>query len=389
MIAGASRLTKVLHIAPALFARDGIIGGGERYALELARHMANFTPTKLVAFGDTERTERIGELEVRIIGQPWYVRGQRGNPISISLVSEILKGDVVHCHQQHILASSMAALICRLSGRRVFVSDLGGGGWDISAYVSTDGWYDGHLHISEYSQRCFGHEANPDAHVILGGVDVEQFSPDPSVKREPMVLFVGRILPHKGINDLVNALPEGITLEIIGQPVDPRYLNDLHGLAVGKPVIFRHDCDDRDLIHAYRRATCVVLPSVYRTMYGEETRVPELLGQALLEGLACGTPAICTDVASMPEIVEDGVHGVVVPPNDPAVLSQAIRWLVDHPAEAAVMGREARTRVLEKFTWPIVVRTCLDAYESALRRTSRHSAASRDSNAVNGRRGAI
>ena len=48
--------------------------------------------------------------------------------------------------------------------------------------------------------------------------------------------------------------------------------------------------------------------------------MPELLGQTLIEGMACGTPAICTDVASMPEVVEDGVTGFVVPPNDPAYL---------------------------------------------------------------------
>jgi glycosyltransferase involved in cell wall biosynthesis len=356
--------TMIVHIVPALFGPGGVIGGAERYALELARYMAVRTPTKLVSFGNAERTERIGDLAVGVIGDPWYVRGQRSNPLSMALFSELREADVVHCHQQRVLASSMAAVVCRLLGRRVFVSDLGGGGWDISAYVSTDRWYHGHLHISEYSRRCFGHETRRDAHVILGGVDVEKFSPDDAVQRDRTVLFVGRILPHKGINDLINALPEGIGLEIVGQPDDPRYLSDLHRLAAGKPVMFRHDCDDRALIEAYRRAMCVVLPSVYRTMYGDETRVPELLGQTLLEGMGCETPAICTDVASMPEIVEDRVSGFIVSPNDPAGLGQAIRRLVDHPAEAVKMGRAARARVLEKFTWDQVVSRCLSIYRS-------------------------
>ena len=72
---------------------------------------------------------------------------------------------------------------------------------------------------------------------------------------------------------------------------------------------------------------CVVLPSVYRTDEGYETLVPELLGQTLLEGMACGTPAICTDVASMPEVVDHGVTGFVVPPNDPAGLGERLSWL--------------------------------------------------------------
>ena len=53
----------------------------------------------------------------------------------------------------------------------MFVTDLGGGGFDVSAYVSTDRWFHGHLHISEYSRKVAGHERNPRARVILGGVD--------------------------------------------------------------------------------------------------------------------------------------------------------------------------------------------------------------------------
>ena len=113
------------------------------------------------------------------------------------------------------------------------------------------------------------------------------------------------------------------------------------------------------LARAYRRCfLCLVLPSVYKTMYGDESKVPELLGQTLLEAMACATPVICTDVASMPEIVEDGVTGFVVPPNNPAALGEKMRWLVDHPEPAQAMGQAARRRVLEKFTWPMVVQRC-------------------------------
>ena len=55
-------------------------------------------------------------------------------------------------------------------------------------------------------------------------------------------------------------------------------------MAAGKLVTFRHDVDDRELVDAYRRALCLVLPSVYRTSDGSETKVPELLGQTLAIG---------------------------------------------------------------------------------------------------------
>ena len=107
---------------------------------------------------------------------------------------------------------------------------------------------------------------------------------------------------------------------------------------------------------------CVVLPSVYRTIYGDETRIPELLGQTLLEGMACGAAAICTDVASMPEVVENGVSGFVVAPNDPAALREKLVWLRDHAQQAEAMGRAARDRVLREFTWPAVVERCMRIY---------------------------
>jgi glycosyltransferase involved in cell wall biosynthesis len=323
--------------------------------------MAEFVPTRLVTFGPREREYHEGELVVRVLaGRP--VRGQEHNPFSARLLAELGRADVVHCHQQHVVASSAAALFCRLTGRRVFVSDLGGGGWDISAYVSTDRWYHGHLHISEYSRTVYGHAGKPWARVILGGVDTAKFRPDPATPRGDAVVYVGRLLPHKGVNYLIQAVPPDMPLELIGRPYHPRYLEELRRLADGKRVAFRTDCDDNALVGAYRRALCVVLPSVYRGLYGDETRVPELLGQTLLEGMACGIPAVCTDVASMPEVVQDGVTGFVVPPNDPAALREKLCWLRDQPAEARAMGVAGRRRVLEKFTWEAVVRRCLDCY---------------------------
>jgi glycosyltransferase involved in cell wall biosynthesis len=357
---------RVIHTIPALFSSDGgVVGGAERYAFELARYMSSQTSTTLVTFGDRDRWEKAGDLQIRVIGRPWHVRGQRSNPLAVRpLLSLLRTADVVHCHQQHVVASSLAAAFCRITRRRVFVSDLGGGGWDISAYISTDNWYDGHLHISEFSRNVLHQRAWQKAHVIFGGVDTQKFSPDESVAKSGAVLYVGRLLPHKGLNYLIEALPEGMTLEIVGQPYDERFLRDLKALSAGKEIVFRHDFDDRDLVDAYRRASCVVLPSVYKTLYGDSTEVPELLGQTLLEGMACGLPAICSDVASMPEVVENNRSGFVVPPNDSQALRDKLVWIRDHPDEAKQMGELGRTRVLALFTWPQVVQRCLDIYKA-------------------------
>ena len=202
-----SRVLRVLHMVPAMFGADGVFGGGERYAYELARGMSNEVETVLLSFGARERRERIGNLEVRVIGNPWHVRGNRNNPLALSMLPHLCGADVVHCYQLHALATSVAALACRVLRRRVFVTDLGGGGWDISAYLSTDHWFHGHLHLSEYSRKCFGHEGKAFAHVILGGVDTEKFSPGDAGAGDRPVVYAGRILPHKGLDNLIEAMP--------------------------------------------------------------------------------------------------------------------------------------------------------------------------------------
>ena len=356
----------VCHVVPALFGPAGVVGGAERYAFELARHMANRVSTTLVTFGAEHREDEIGRLRVVTLGRAWHVRGQRTNPFSAGVFAALRQADVVHCHQHHVLVSSVVAAWCRLTGRRVFVTDLGGGGWDVSAYVSTDAWFHGHLHISEYSRSVYAHARYPRAHVVGGGVDIQKFAPDQSVKRDGGALFVGRLLPHKGISDLIRGLPDGMPLTIVGPAPHPETKDRLTSLARGKAVTFLHDLDDDSLLREYRRAACIVLPSVYRTDDGQETRVPELLGQTLLEGMACGAPAICTNVASMPEIVEHETTGFVVPPNDPHALGERLAWIRSHPKEASAMGVAARQRVVDVFTWDRVVTRCLDLYSGEL-----------------------
>ncbi len=64
----------------------------------------------------------------------------------------------------------------------------------------------------------------------------------------------------------------------------------------------------------------------------------------------------------MPEVVEDGVTGFVVPANDPPSLRRKLEFLRDHPDKAESLGNEGRRRVLENFTWPEVVKRCLAIY---------------------------
>ena len=110
-----------------------------------------------------------------------------------------------------------------------------------------------------------------------------------------------------------------------------------------------HQVEDGQLLEIYQDACCVVLPSVYQTRFDKTTKVPELLGQTLLEGMACAIPAICTDVASMPEVVQENKTGFVVPPNDPKSLSNRLEWLKANPDASEQMGKAGLRRSIRMF----------------------------------------
>jgi alpha-maltose-1-phosphate synthase len=356
---------RVAHLVAALFDENiGIIGGGERYALELARHMAESTPTRLVTFGPSTETRTLGNLEINVVRRAWRVGGRETNSIGPGLLPQLKHADVIHCYNKNLVATRCAAAFGALFGKRVFITDLGGSSGGTINRLGRENWIHGRLHISRFSENLAGDTGSPASKVILGGVDASRFFPSLASPHTDRVLFVGRLLPHKGIDTLIAALPADMTLEIIGRPYDDEYYSELRTLASGKQVAFLTDVDDTNLLAAYQRSTCVVLPSVYRTMYGRTTRFPELLGQTLLEGMACAKPVICSAAGSMPEIVDDGVNGFVVAPGDVESLNQKLQWIRDHPEAARSMGMKGRERALTEFSWESVVDRCLSAYAS-------------------------
>src|SRR4051812_19697392 len=133
-----NRPPRVLHVVPRLLDDKGrLAGGGERYPFELARHMAKRVPTRLLSFGDHAFAGHMDGIAVRIVGGDWQARGRGNNPMSLAVAREVKHADVVHCHQQHVMVSKFAALLCKMSGRTAVVSDHGGGAWDWTERLPT------------------------------------------------------------------------------------------------------------------------------------------------------------------------------------------------------------------------------------------------------------
>jgi glycosyltransferase involved in cell wall biosynthesis len=356
---------RVIHVAPTPFGAGGIFGGGERYPLELARALAGRVDCTLVTFSPRAATLREhGGLRL-ITLRPQVRLGHPAHPIAVGLPAALDGVDVVHTHHLRSAPSRVAAFVARARGIPAVTTDHGlqGGTWGGLLLRQ----FQRFLTVSEYSARELG--APPSrTRVIYGGVDCARFHPDPERPRGG-VLFVGRLTPHKGADRLIEALPEGATLTLAGTAGHDPHLPErdypelLRRLARGRSVRFLGAVPENELPGLYRGAAVFVLPSVERTVYGRHIACVELLGLAVLEAMASGTPVVCSRVGGVPEIVEDGVTGFLVEQGDVAALHERLRQLLRDRALAARIGRNARERVLERFTWDACAERCLAAYE--------------------------
>jgi glycosyltransferase involved in cell wall biosynthesis len=228
------------------------------------------------------------------------------------------------------------------------------------------------LAVSRYSAEILGTPPRKTT-VIYGGADPVRFRPDPEDRRDGVV-FVGRFTPHKGLDRLLRALPEGVRLTCVGtfghdpRPPESGYPELLRHLAAGRDVTFAEHVSDAELPALLRRARVLVLPSVDETCYGRRVPVSELLGLAMLEAMASATPVICSRLGGLPEVVDDGETGYLVPPGDVAFLHQRLTALLADPVKAEHLGGNARQAVLERFTWTACAQRCLAAYEELLDR---------------------
>ena len=353
---------RVLHLTPRLFGDEGVVGGGERYPLELARAMSTHVPTRLVGFAARSRRDDDGALQIYAEKRLVEVAGRAHDPVNVGFLRHILWADVIHFHQFRSTACALGTLLGRPLRRRLYVTDHGGGGSNLLRRLRLGGWLHAHLSQSEFTLGTMPYVGRRHA-IIYAGVDADLYRPVAD-KVPGRVGYLGRLLPHKGVEHLIDSLPDTAHLLILGRAHDSEYAEFLQERASGRPVEFVSDASDDRVVDLLSSAQVLVLPSVYEDFRGRRQELPELVGLVLLEAMACGTPVICTRAGGMPEIVREGETGFVVEPSSSSAIAAALSTLLDDPARAASMGATARQDVLARFTWDAIARRCLDEYES-------------------------
>ena len=317
----------------------------------------------LVTFGPRFR-QRDQEGLRHVILPAWAPSTE--NPIPVTSFFWRERFDLVHAFQLRSASTSLLALWCRARRTPLVVTDVGGGGRALMFRLKLYRLIPRFLCISDFSRQLLPAEVRSRATVVLGGIDLERYGYRPGPRRR-QALLVARIMPHKGIDNLIGAAGTDIEVVVAGQAADARYMRDLQAMATGTKVRFLIGPDDDVLLQHYRESAVTVSASVYRDMYGRAWSQSELLGLTLLESMAVGTPVICTRVGGMPEYVVDGVSGFIVPPNDPAAIRDRLLRLLDDAALTRQMG-DAGRRHVEAFSWGAVADAVFATYRSSIDR---------------------
>ena len=275
--------------------------------------------------------------------------------------------DVIHCFVFPTPLTDLLLLAARVRRQTVVLTDVGGGGACWSTYL-------GRIHprlnlnrlahglalLSEHSARAFTTWAQPKT-VLHGGVNLQQF-PVAATPPQGYALFVGRLLPHKGVLQIIQAIDGQTPLRIVGRPYDATYLAQLRDAASGKEVQFILEADDAELRRQYAGASVVLQPSLPSENAPSDTS--ELLGLVTLEAMACGKPVIVTRAGSLPELLVDGVTGYLIAPHDPVSLRTFITRLISDANLSQAMGAAARRHVEAHFTWDQAARRGLAFYRT-------------------------
>ncbi len=355
---------RVLVIPASYFARNRTVGGGERYALEYARAMAELTPTTLGLFDTTAKTETIDRLDIRTF-RVRHLTERRGFPVTGETWRAFGEYDILHVMVFPTPLADLLLLLARFRHQKVVLTDVGGGGSCWSTYLqkiyrgaNLNRLAHGLALISKHSASFFPDWPQPQT-VLYGGADLQHFQPT-SLPPQGYALYVGRLLPHKGVLPVIQAIGPQTPLHVVGRPYDQGYVQQLQAAAQGKQVTFVFDADEAELRRQYAGANVVLQVSLPSNDPGGDKS--ELLGLVAIEAMACGKPVIVTKTASLPELVVDGKTGFIVPPNDLAALREPIEKLVNDPALSQRLGADARRHVEENFTWNRVAQRGLNFY---------------------------
>ncbi|MGQ9513764.1 MAG: glycosyltransferase family 4 protein [Thermoproteota archaeon] len=205
--------------------------------------------------------------------------------------------------------------------------------------------------------------------MIPNGIDTEIFKPNPSddlFRRrfaglsEKIILYVGRLVPEKGVNVLIGSVPKilsanpNVKFVIVGEGYDREHLSSLAKyLGVDQRIYFTGYISDEEIKKLLSLAYLQIVPSLY-----------EPFGIVCLEAAASGVPVVASDIGGLSELVEDGVTGLKVPPDNSDAIAYAVNRILSDEVLRESMSKKARERAVERFSIKAMAERTMEMYSS-------------------------
>jgi glycosyltransferase involved in cell wall biosynthesis len=299
---------KIIHVTPRFYGNECSIAGGPKYLLYICRALQKGAEslgwnieTSVLSFGKEANVFESGPH--RILHK--IIKGDPKHPLTISaddIINSLQDADVVHVHQFLSHACLYVAAHARLLGKCIIGTDHQGEEHHLSYNPEVSGIFDFFHSISDFALNTYKRLKGP-VKLIKGPLDTETYKPDLQKQRNPRsVLAVGRLLPHKGYEKIIEALPMEMELTIAGALVDVAYREFLFSRIQQKKVKIIEGLSDSEIINLMHTAGIFVHAATYIDFRGKIHTKPEMLGLAPLEALSTGLTTIVSDAGALPEL---------------------------------------------------------------------------------------
>ncbi|MFI2433217.1 glycogen synthase [Streptomyces sp. NPDC018693] len=371
-----------------------VYGGAGVHVEFLARELRPLVDLDVHCWGE-------GRAEGVVRHRPWTALDGGNDALrtfsaDLSMAHALAGRDLVHSHTWYAnLAGHLAKLLYgvphvmtahSLEPLRPWKAEQLGGGYALSSWAERTAIEaaDAVIAVSGAMRAdilaCYPALDPSKVHVVHNGIDTTLYRPDHGTDAltrigldpdRPYVLFVGRITRQKGVPHLLRAVrdidPATQVVLCAGAPDTPEIDREFRELfeELGRVRDGVHWIPRMlprpEVIQLLTHAAVFVCPSVY-----------EPLGIVNLEAMACGTPVVASRVGGIPEVVEDGRTGVLVPVDDDfeTGLARALDAVIGDPAAARRMGEAGRERAVGEFGWDAVARRTVRLYEEIVKQTA-------------------
>jgi len=367
-----------------------VYGGAGRHVENLSKELANLIDVEVRCFGDQNLQK--GRLVVKGYKGWEKLKNQTKEKFigaldtistDLTIVADKIDSDIVHTHTWYasyagyltkILYKIPFVITCHsLEPLRPWKQEQLGNGYFLSTELEKIGIEsaDKIIAVSKMMKQDIIQNFNvkeDKIEVIHNGIDLNKWKPtytDYTLKQyginKDYILFVGRTTKQKGMIHLIDAvdhIDKSVLVVICTSGADTKEYADevTKKVSTKKNIIFINILlKEEQYIELYSQAKVFVCPSVY-----------EPFGIINLEAMACKKPVVATNVGGIPEVVIPDQTGILIEPEKPQQIADAVNYLLKNPDIAKKMGEKGRQRVEQFFSWSMIANYTKSLYEKIL-----------------------